>query len=337
MILVTGGCGYIGSHLVKLLSEAGESVVVYDNLSEGIEKNLLHHEPLVVGDITDPAKLQQVFAHYQIDTVVHLAALVNAAESVAKAQEYEAVNDHGSRNVWEQSQRAGVKHFLYSSSAAVYGNITSTEPVTEDHPQNPSNPYGSTKLAGEHSLLSVLRSEQNYLIFRFFNVGGAEPSGVLGQSLASRSIMQRLFDAALTHSPLVVNGSDYNTIDGTVVRDYVHVLDIVQTLAQGIVHLREGRDSAILNLGTGVPHTINQIIAEFEQLTNIRVPITYRDRSIGDIPYSLADISRARTLLGYAPTHTFSEIISSGYQSYLRRTKTAEHPQLVTNDQDSQL
>ena len=212
MILVTGGCGYIGSHIVKLLSEKGEQVVVFDNLSQGSREVLLHGEELVVGDITNKEDLKQLFASHDIESVIHLAALVNAKESVEKPDEYIAVNDQGSRNVWETAMEAGVTTFLYASSAAVYGTPQSSDPILESAPLHPESPYGETKLAGETSLKELVGDKARYMIFRFFNVGGAEEEGRLGQSKASHAIMQRLFAVASGEdSVITISGHDYDT------------------------------------------------------------------------------------------------------------------------------
>jgi UDP-glucose 4-epimerase len=320
MILVTGGCGYIGSHVVKALGDVGESVVVFDNLSQGSADSLLLGEQLVVGDIRDKTKLEEVFANHGIETVIHLSALVNATESVTKAIEYQQVNELGSKNVWELAKKYNVKHCLYASSAAVYGNINTRVAISEDYPTSPSNPYGETKLAGEQSLQELMSTEVgNYLIFRFFNVGGAGDTGKLGQSLASRAIMQRLYHAALSGQEVTISGADYDTIDGTVMRDFVHVEDIVRAMTLGLEYLRKNGKSDVLNLGSGTVHSVKQVINEVEKSAGKSLNIVYGPPNPGDITYSLADINRARQVLGWEPKKSFAEIISSGYHSYRSR------------------
>ncbi len=320
MILVTGGCGYIGSHIVKELSEAGEEVVVFDNLSQGKQSVLLHNEELIVGDICDRGSLDNVFKTHNIEVVIHLAALVNAAESVEKADLYKAVNDQGSRNVWELANSAGVKHFLYASSAAVYGTPVSRDPILETAPLKPSNPYGATKLAGETNLLESLSDDANFLIFRFFNVGGAESEGRLGQSNESRAIMQRLFAASIGETDTItISGHDYDTPDGTVVRDFIHVEDIALAFALGLDYLRKGKDSQIINLGSGETHTIGEVIKEVEIVTGKKTPIVYGPRIKGDISYSRADIGLAEKILGWEPAYTLRLIVRDGWNSYVKR------------------
>lgn len=319
-ILVTGGCGYIGSHIVKALSEAGETVLVYDNLSQGSGDALLNGEELVVGDILDKTHLNSTFASNDIEVVIHMAALVNAAESVSKSDLYHEVNGQGSQNVWEAALNHGVKHLIYASSAAVYGTPTSTEPITENAPTVPTNPYGESKLAGEKSLAELAANRANYLAFRFFNVGGAEIQGRLGQSLASRAIMQRLYAHAIEGGePVVISGNDYDTTDGTVVRDFVHVEDIAGAIVMGIKHLRMGSPSAILNLGGGEAHTIGEVIKCVEEVVGHPLSIVYGPRNPGDISYSLANIASAKKILSWSPTMSFKDIVDSGYNSYRNR------------------
>lgn len=320
MILVTGGCGYIGSHIVKLLSEKGEQVVVFDNLSQGSREALLHGEELVVGDITNKEDLKQLFATHDIESVIHLAALVNAKESVEKPEIYQAVNDHGSRNVWEAAVTAGVKNFLYSSSAAVYGTPQSRDPVGESAPLSPKSPYGVTKLAGETSLKEIAGDKARYMIFRFFNVGGAEEEGRLGQSRGSRAIMQRLFAVAAGEDDIItISGHNYDTPDGTVVRDFIHVEDIAFAFVLGLDYLRKGKQSTILNLGSGESHTIGEVIKEVGIVTGKTLPLVYGPRIPGDISYSLADITLAQKVLGWEPANTLRLIVRDGWNSYVKR------------------
>lgn len=320
MILVTGGCGYIGSHIVKLLSEKGEKVVVFDNLSQGSKAALLHNEELVVGDICSTADLEELFATHEISAVIHLAALVNAKESVEKPELYQKVNDIGSRNVWEASVEAGVKTLLYASSAAVYGTPESRDPILESAPLHPESPYGETKLAGEISLKEIAGDKAKYVIFRFFNVGGAEEEGRLGQSKGSRAIMQRLFAVASgEEGEITISGHDYDTPDGTVVRDFIHVEDIAFAFVLGLEYLRQGKESAIINLGSGESHAIGEVIKEVEIVTGKQIPLVYGPRIPGDISYSLSDISLAEKVLGWEPANTLRLIVRDGWNSYVKR------------------
>lgn len=319
-ILVTGGCGYIGSHIVRLLSSEGEKIVVYDNLSQGSKSSLLSGEELIVGDIRDSIALDKVFSNHDISVVIHLAALVDAGESVSKPDLYRDVNDYGSKKVWEASIKAGVKSILYASSAAVYGIPGSSKPISESDQLNPTNPYGETKLAGELSLRDISRNSANYLSYRFFNVGGAENSGRLGQSKSSNAIMQRLFAVASGDEiSITINGNDYNTSDGTVVRDFVHVEDIANAFLLGIKYLRNNRESTTINLGSGVNHTIGEVIKEVEVVTGKPIPVVFGQRKSGDISYSLSNIMLAKQVLGWVPKNNLTNIIDDGWNSYLNK------------------
>lgn len=318
-ILVTGGCGYIGSHIVKALVESGESVVVYDSLIHGEPSALLGQAELVEGDIQDSAKLGKVLNDNDIEAVLHLAALVNAAESNSQADLYRSVNDMGSRNVWEAAREAGVGIMIYASSAAVYGTPMGLDPIQETASLCPTNVYGETKLAGEKSLVEVA-GDAKYGIFRFFNVGGAEEEGRLGQSRESRAIMQRLFAvAAGDDDHIVISGHDYDTPDGTVVRDFVHVEDIALGFVLGLNHLRGGKSSFTLNLGSGESHTIGEVIKEVGIVTGKNIPVVYAPRIKGDISYSLSDISLSQQILGWEPVHTLRLIVRDGWNSYVKR------------------
>lgn len=321
MILVTGGCGYIGSHLVKTLSENGYQVVVFDSLIAGKASALLHEEPLYVGDITKPQDLTAAFAKYPIDIVIHLAALVNAAQSVAQSDRYEQVNDQGSKNVWQAALSAGVKTYLYASSAAVYGTPLSREAIKENAPLKPTNPYGVTKLAGEHSLTEMVGDRAHVGIFRFFNVAGAQREGRLGQSQASRAIMQRLFAVARGDAPtLQLSGHDYDTPDGTVIRDFVHVEDVAHAMFLGVKHLQSGGNSFTLNLGGGHITSLKELHKTVEEVTGKTIPLEYLPRIPGDIVYSLADISHAKSILGWEPTYDVHQMVKDGWNSYVKRS-----------------
>jgi len=320
-ILVTGGCGFIGSHVVKALVESGEFVIVYDSLIHGSKEALLGQAELIEGDIQDKSNLVQVFKDHKIEAVMHLAALVNAAESGVKADEYRAVNDQGSRNVWQAAKDAGVGIMLYASSAAVYGTPEGLDPIKETAPVSPSNVYGETKLAGETSLHEIAGDTTRYGIFRFFNVGGAEEQGRLGQSRESRAIMQRLFAVANGDDDhIVISGHDYDTPDGTVVRDFIHVEDIALAFVLGLNHLRKAHNSFTLNLGSGESHTIGEVIKEVGIVTGKNIPLVYAPRIKGDISYSLSDITEASKVLGWEPVHTLRLIVRDGWNSYVKRS-----------------
>lgn len=318
MILVTGGCGYIGSHIVKLLSEAGEKVIVFDNLSSGRTEALLHGEPLIQGDITDQLALDKVFTHVAIDTVIHTAALVNAAESVDKAAQYFAVNVQGTKNVWRAAQAAGVQHILFASSAAVYGIPATRDALTEQAVLAPTNPYGTSKVEGEVALTSMCTGTQtNYGIFRFFNVAGAEYEARLFQDPHNHAILTRLFAAAAGKTASIeISGADYPTPDGSVIRDFIHVEDIAAAHLLGVHHLRSGKPSFICNLGTGIPTSLKELVDIVAQVTQKKIIVTYGPRKVGDISYSVANASSAKEILGWQAKKTLTELVVSSWRAY---------------------
>jgi UDP-glucose 4-epimerase len=296
--------------------------VVYDDLSSSSKNSLLHDEPLVVGNICDKEALTKVFEIYDIKEVIHLAALVNAAESVSKSDLYKKVNDEGSRLVYDVALEHGVKIIMYSSSAAVYGVPSTRDPLSESALLSPSNPYGQTKLAAEDSLKLLTQDKAKYGIFRFFNVAGAEEEGRLGQSRESRAIMQRLFAVANgEEAKIMISGHDYDTLDGTVVRDFVHVEDIALAFVLGLTHLRQGKESFILNLGSGEGFTIGQVIKEVVIVTGKDINVEYGARMIGDIDYSLSDITLASQILGWEPSSTLRLMVRDGWNAYHARSK----------------
>jgi len=317
MILVTGGCGYIGSHIVKTLSENGEEVVVYDNLTHGNADSLMHKDSLIIGDITNSQSLEHVFSAHEIECVIHCAALVNASESNEKANEYHRVNEVGSTIVYRAAKMAGVKYLLYASSAAVYGTPAGHSPLLERGPTNPINVYGETKLAGEKSLKQACSGDMRFGIFRFFNVAGASPDGHLRQDPASNAILQRLFGVAKGYErEIIISGHDYSTKDGTVVRDFVHVEDITRAFTLALQYFRQGRSSFTLNLGSGIPHTILEVLHTVELVTHKSIPTRYAPRIPGDIEYSLADIRNAKKTLNWQPDHNLIQMIQDGYRVY---------------------
>ena len=320
MILVTGGCGYIGSHVVKALSESGEAVIVFDNLSSGKPENLLHNEKLINGDITSKKDLQTLFANHPINLVIHCAALVNAAESVDKPKLYKKVNDQGSQSLWQQATKAGVKHFIYASSAAVYGNPQGKAPILETHPLAPTNPYGETKLAGEKSLINIAKpTNSNYAIFRFFNVGGADSSGRIGQSKNSLAIIPTLLSVAAGNKKnITINGNNFNTPDGTVIRDFVHASDISQAILKAVKHLKNSKPSFVANLGSGQTTSINQLIKTTKEVTDKKITVKYGQPKPGDISYSLANITKVKTTLNWQPEHSLKEILKDAWNFYAK-------------------
>lgn len=313
-ILVTGGAGYIGSHIVKNMLSAGHTVVVLDNLVAGKKENIPASVKLIVADITDQEALKNIFSSHRFDAVFHLAALVNAAESVEKRDEYLLVDQEGTRYLVNECISHGVKKFLFSSSAAVYGNKVGREPVAESFPTSPSSPYGEAKLGSEKIIMG---SGLNYGIFRFFNVIGSEEGGNLGSSPGSRAILTRLLSVASGKvKEIEISGNDYGTLDGTVVRDFVHVEDIARAFNLGFNHLSSGKDSFLVNLGSGRTTSMKALKIIVEQITGKSIPVTYGPRNAGDIAYSQADIARAKEILDWEPKEDLTTMVESSWKYY---------------------
>ncbi|HZB26869.1 MAG TPA: UDP-glucose 4-epimerase GalE, partial [Vicinamibacterales bacterium] len=268
-VLVTGGAGYIGSHAVKELVRAGHAVVIYDNLSAGhhpaAEAALAGRGELVAGDIRDTALLTQTLRTHKADAVMHFAASLSVGDSVRDPIGYYANNLTGALSVLQAMVNAGVPHLVFSSTAAVFGNPERT-PITEDHPTRPINTYGETKLAVERALPHFERAYGlRSIALRYFNAAGADPEGALGEDHEPElHVIPRALDAAMGRGSFQVFGEDYETPDGTCLRDYVHVTDLAAAHVLALGALRGGAASTIYNLGNGRPTSVRQVLDAVE-------------------------------------------------------------------------
>ncbi len=305
-VLVTGGAGYIGSHAVKALVQAGRRVVVYDNLSAGHREAAMlaggEAATLVIGDVGDTARVRQVLDEHQIESVMHFAAWLSVGDSVRDPAGYYRNNVMGALSVLEAMVAAGVKHFVFSSTAAVFGNAIEI-PISEAHPRRPINAYGETKLAIE---LALPHYERAYgltsVCLRYFNAAGADPEGVLGEHHEPEShVLPRAIDAAHGAATFQVFGEDYDTPDGTCLRDFVHVTDLASAHLLSLEALRGGAASAIYNLGNGRPTSVRDLLSSIERVTGRPVPYTSGPRRDGDPPVLYASSARIRRELGWAP------------------------------------
>ena len=309
-ILVTGGAGYIGSHTIKQLGEAGYEVVVYDNLSTGSSSSLLYGR-LIRGDLQDFARLADVFDQYQFDAVLHFAASISVPESLFKPLNYYNNNTVNTLNLLKCCQKFGVHQFVFSSTAAVYGEVEEY-PVTESSPTLPINPYGSSKLMSERMIQDYSQaSDLRYVILRYFNVAGADLSGKIGQSGDKAAhLIKVACDAALgRRSAISVFGTDYPTIDGTGVRDYIHVQDLAKAHLDALAYLQTGAESQILNCGYGQGYSVRQVIDKVKEISGVDFPVIETERRNGDPACVIAAADRIRNILDWQPQYNSLDTI----------------------------
>lgn len=318
-ILVTGGTGYIGSHTVVKLIEAGYEVVILDNLSNSkasvidrIEK-ITNKKPFFIeGDIRNRPLLKLIFNDHVIDAVIHFAGLKVVAESVLKPLDYYNNNVIGSLALFEEMALAGIKSLIFSSSAAVYGE-TSLVPITEDFPLNPINPYGHSKLMIENILHDLYKSNNTWRIarLRYFNPAGAHESGLIGQDPSDipNSLMPYIAQVAIgKREKIYVYGTDYPTRDGSAIRDYIHVDDLASAHLAALLALNQDNFITV-NLSRGQGYSVLETIHAFENIANKKIPYKATSRRKGDVSESFADRSSAMRLIGWTATKNIDDII----------------------------
>ena len=301
-ILVTGGAGYIGSHVVRQLGSAGESVVTLDNLSTGFEAAVTAGD-LVIGDTGDAELLEKIFSSNDIDTVMHFAAHTIVPESVADPLKYYRNNTASSRTLLEAAARHGVRNIVFSSTAAVYG-IPEDGKASEDSPTQPINPYGTSKLMTEWMLRDLSAAGgPAYVALRYFNVAGCEPSGTIGQSTPKATLLVKVAcEAATGKRPgVAIYGTDYPTPDGTGLRDYIHVEDLATAHLDALTYLRNGGASTILNCGYGHGYSVREVLAAVATANGEALNVNEEPRRAGDPPELIAVAERVREVLGWTP------------------------------------
>jgi UDP-arabinose 4-epimerase len=309
-ILVIGGAGYVGSHCVNALVKAGHDCVVYDNLYRG-HQEFVKWGPLIVGDVRDPMGLEKAFSQWRVDAVMHFAALAYVGESTRDPGLYWDVNVNGTRTLLDAMRKHGIAHLVFSSTCAVYGQ-PDTLPITEQMPLNPLNPYGNSKLACERMMDDFgaaygLRSVR----LRYFNAAGADPdAGLWEWHEPETHLIPLVLYAAFGRSPQVqVYGTDFPTKDGTAIRDYIHVNDLADAHLRALNYLLGGGSTTVVNLGTEVGTSVQEVIAAAQQFTGRRVPCEYLGRRSGDPAALVASSASARQTLGWVARNGIDDVI----------------------------
>ena len=302
-ILVTGGAGYIGSHMVYELVAAGEKVVVLDNLSSGFTWAVADEADLVVGDVGDAALTAKVIKDYNVEAIIHFAGFIIVPESVTDPLSYYDNNTSRTRTLLESAVKGNVKHFIFSSTAAVYGS-PDKNPVFEDARLDPINPYGTSKLMTELMLRdTAFAHDMSYVALRYFNVAGADPMGRTGQSTPNATHLIKVASQAALgqRERLDVFGTDYPTPDGTCIRDYIHVSDLVRAHLDALTYLRKGKDSDIFNCGYGRGYSVLEVAEAVKKASGVDFNVNLVGRRAGDPAEIVAGADRIREMLGWQP------------------------------------
>ncbi|MGR9430523.1 UDP-glucose 4-epimerase GalE [Rhizobium leguminosarum] len=314
MVLVVGGAGYIGSHTCLDLANKGYRPVVFDNFSNG-HREFVRWGPAEEGDIRDRARLDEVLAKHKPAAILHFAALIEVGESVKDPVSFYENNVIGTLTLLSAAQAAGINAFVFSSTCATYG-LPQSVPLDETHRQVPINPYGRTKYIVEQALADYdqYRSLRS-VVLRYFNAAGADFEGRIGEwHQPETHAIPLAIDAALgRRQGFKVFGSDYETRDGTCVRDYIHVLDLADAHVRAVEYLLKGGDSVALNLGTGTGTTVKELLGAIEEVSNRPFPVEYIGRREGDSHTLVANNDKARDVLGWVPQYDLSEIIRSAW------------------------
>lgn len=313
--LVTGGAGYIGAHLVHALQAAGTDLVVLDDLSTGVAGRLPDGVDVELGSVSDPAALDRVFARPEVTGIVHLAAKKSVDESVREPSLYFRENVEGLRLLLDRCAAAGVRHFLFSSSAAVYGDTTAL-PVTEQTPCSPVSPYGQTKLAGEWLVQAVgAATGMRTLSLRYFNVAGAAKPDLADTSVAN--LVPLVLTAIRNGEPPQIFGADYPTPDGTCVRDYVHVADVADAHVAAVRALVGDQLGAtrVLNIGTGRGASVREIVDIAAKVSGVAMQPVIADRRPGDPPAVVAAVAKAADVLGWTARRDLTDMVESAWKA----------------------
>jgi UDP-glucose 4-epimerase len=314
-ILTVGGAGYIGSHVVRDLSENGYRVIVYDNLSEGHREAVGDHN-FIFGDIGDSDGLNKIFENNKIDAVMHFSACAYVGESVENPEKYYKNNVSATVNLLSAMLKNDVKKFIFSSTCATYGNPVYI-PIDEHHPQNPISPYGASKVMVERILSDYANSYGlKYVVLRYFNAAGAHPDGSIGESHRIETHLIPLVLKTLTKEKdsIHIFGTDYDTPDGTCIRDYIHVCDLATAHRTALEVILSGGDSNCINLGTGVGISVREIISICEKITGMKVPVITSGRRQGDPPSLVASNKYAKNIINFSPKYDINTIVRTAWE-----------------------
>jgi len=312
-VLVTGGAGYIGSHMVLALVEAGESVVVIDNLSTGFSAFLPEGVPLFIGDAGDENLVEGVIEQHGVDSIIHFAGSVVVSDSMRDPLGYYRNNTMTTRSLLNAAVRRGIERFIFSSTAAVYGNQEQM-PVTEIAPTRPLSPYGFSKLMSEIMLHDVATAHSmKYIVLRYFNVAGADPQGRVGLATVGATHLLKVAVETATgqRAKIDVFGTDYPTPDGSCIRDFIHVSDLAQAHRAALTYLRAGGNSTTLNCGYGRGYSVIETIEAVRRISSRNLAVQYAARRPGDIMTMVADTSRLRSLLDWTPQYDNIDTIAT--------------------------
>ncbi len=321
-ILVTGGAGYIGSHTTLALLEAGCEVVVYDNLSTGRPEAVLPPARLVVGDLADTDRLDALMGEEKFSAVLHFAGSIVVPESVENPLKYYMNNTNNTTELIRLAVKNEIPRFVFSSTAAVYG-MPDTPAVTEDSPTKPINPYGRTKLMSEWVIQDTAAAHPGltYVILRYFNVAGADPAGRIGQCTPNATHLIKVASQAALgrREALHIFGTDYDTPDGTCIRDYIHVADLAAAHVLALRHLEAGNPSGVFNCGYGHGYSVREITAAVMRVSGVDFPVVESGRRAGDPPALISDPSRIRATMAWVPQYDDIEAIALSAYSWEKK------------------
>jgi len=320
-VLVTGGAGYIGAHAVRELKKAGYEVVILDNLVYG-HRELAQGERLIVGDLENRALLEQLFSEHRFEAVMHFAAYAYVGESVENPAKYYRNNVAATLNLLDVMREAKVNRFIFSSTCATYGEPKEV-PIPESHPQNPINPYGASKMMVERILADYSKAYSlKYVALRYFNAAGADESGEIGEDHNPEThLIPLVLDAALgKRKHITIYGTDYDTPDGTCIRDYIHVTDLANAHVLGLKYLQHGGESNVFNLGNGNGFSVREVIETARKVTDREIPVVEGARRPGDPAQLIGSAEKAKKILGWNPKFNQLEtIIATAWKWHQKR------------------